>query len=531
MKLQYSGYYLTANTYHGYVLYIYREECGDPICQPVFWCKDCDDSVSGSLGSAIDSYGSPQAAPVGGSSSSAGAQDSYGIPQGAPIEGSSSASDSYGGPPPVPISVNGDSAASNYGSPEILTGTSSVVKAGPSSNPFTSSQETSNNYGSPQPSISSAPLDSYGSPPLPTDNIAPADNYGSPSAQPPSEPLSSDAYGSPQPSIASPVTAPLEESQSNAESNEASNNYGSPEAAPLPSIPSDDTYESPGSSIGNSLSDASLSSYGAAPVDPALAGAGDIDSLANSNNYINPVPSNVPSPDYYESPSSDTLSNSLSDSYASNTLGVASSATGSGNLASGQASPITFSPSPSTVPFGILKNDGDDKFLIDYSIGSQSDGGAKAPVFTVPSVLPPPDRKELDQLTPVNSHPHSLPHSSDEVVEGSGDNEVIDLTDGNDYSNLIPGDYIDDSYDEPDPDQLDDSIDTYKSQQQDTYQSLSSDFDYSYADSFTQYTNNNLMIDLRGRSRSDKNYGAPDLVVENISPISYGGGSRRVRFL
>ena len=86
-------YRLTANTYNCDFLHTYREECGDPICQPVFWCKNCDDSVSGSLGSAIDSYGSPQAAPVGGSSSSAGAQDSYGIPQGARIEGRSKAQD------------------------------------------------------------------------------------------------------------------------------------------------------------------------------------------------------------------------------------------------------------------------------------------------------------------------------------------------------------------------------------------------------------------------------------------------------
>ena len=99
----------------------------------------------------------------------------------------------------------------------------------------------------------------------------------------------------------------------------------------------------------------------------------------------------------------------------------------------------------------------------------------------------------------------------------------------NDFSNLIPGDYVDDSYDEPDPDQIDDSIDTYKPQQ-DTYQSLSSDFDYTYADSFTKYSNNNLMIDLRGRSRSDKNFDAPDLVVDNSAPFSYGEGSRKIRF-
>ena len=66
--------------------------------------------------------------------------------------------------------------------------------------------------------------------------------------------------------------------------------------------------------------------------------------------------------------------------------------------------------------------------------------------------------------------------------------------------------------------------------QQDSYQSLSSDFDYTYADSFTKYSNNNLMIDLRGRSRSDKNFDAPDLVVDNSAPFSYGEGSRKIRF-
>ena len=38
------------------------------------------------------------------------------------------------------------------------------------------------------------------------------------------------------------------------------------------------------------------------------------------------------------------------------------------------------------------------------------------------------------------------------------------------------------------------------------------------------------MIDLRGRSRSDKNFDAPDLVVDNSAPFSYGEGSRKIRF-
>ena len=107
-----------------------------------------------------------------------------------------------------------------------------------------------------------------------------------------------------------------------------------------------------------------------------------------------------------------------------------------------------------------------------------------------------------------------------------------------DFSDLIPGDYVDDSYGEIDPDQRGTSteapLDVYNSNEeveQDKYQSLSSDYDYSVADSFNQYANENVMFDLRSRSRSDRNVRFPDLVVDNSASNSYGGGrSRKIRF-
>lgn len=751
----------------GIIFYFYREECGDPICQPVFWCKQCSGSNGGSIpsygqqtlgtygasGSALsptigstgtvsfpgsssgsqdsygipqgapisggsssasssgsqDSYGIPQGAPIGGGSSSgssSGAQDSYGIPQGAPINpgsssgssgqqdsygipqgspvggnpssgtvsfpgsssGSSSASDSYGTPSNAAISPGVETSVSNYGSPQILSGTSSVVKSGPSPNPLLNSgasssqgsgsgysspsvapaQQSSNGYGSPQASLASpistsygsaqgspspqpSPINpssnSYGSPSVqPAPSIPSSDSYGSPSSQPPSINPPSNAYGSPQASSVSPVSSSYGSSQSApaVQPSPAQNSYGSPQNVPISnagsaSQPSFDSYGSPGApspatssqpssnnygsppnvpfvnptssaqgpsnsygsppngvnsapistSYGSSSSgslpsgefstQSSQNSYGSPSFAPSVAprnlgtsntnSGGSAASIPISNNYVDPLPVNVPSSSNYDSPSSgelpETLGNSLSASYNANTLGVASSATGdrrlstgigSGSFSSGQSNPITFSPSPSTVPFGILKGDDDKNFLVDYSLGSKSNNGEVTPSFPGPSVLPPPDKNELDQLTPVNSHPYSI--KSNNNIEGSGDDfgdiEVVDVNteiedDDDDFSNLIPGDYIDDSYGEIDPDQIDDSIDSYKPQQ-DTYQSLSSDFDYSYADSFTQYHNDNLMIDLRGRSRSDKNYGAPDLVVDNSAPFSYGEGSRRIRF-
>ena len=627
---------------------INREECGDPICQPVFWCKQCSDSaggqsaygqqsssaigVYGTSGSALspsigpssgaqDSYGIPQGAPISGGSSlgsSSGSQDSYGIPQGAPVgsgasSGSSSAQDSYGIPSGAPVSSQDVSSSSNYGSPQVLSGTSSVVKSGPSTNPLLNSggnsfQANENNYGAPSPIPTQQTGDSYGSPtsasevsnsygsPQSSSSINEASNsYGSPSAQP-SPPLNS--YGSPQPSSVSPVSSSYGAAQNSPISNEVSNSnsYGSPSVQPSPTNPAPSSYDSPQNvPISNPSSDVYGSpnevrqgknydneapavpfSFPSSQPSPSPSGGGE--SQPAQTSYGSASPASIPSTDTnnqaaedtygspssaptvaqsgygspslvsgsnsdslsnansYDSPSSvdlsDTLSNSLSDSYNSNTLGIASSATGPGreSASSGESNPITFSPSPSTVPFGILKSDADSQFLIDYSLGSKSNGGGVTPSFTVPSVLPPPDRKELDQLTPVNSHPHSLPHSSNEI-DGSGDDSAdFKVEDGgDDFSNLV-GDYIDDSYGEPDPDQIDDSIETYKPQQ-DSYQALSSDFDYSYADSFTKYTNNNLMIDLRGRSRSDKNYGAPDLVVDNSAPISYGDVSRNVRFV
>ena len=91
--------------------FFFRETCDDPICQPVYWCKQCSGTPNqptygGSSGSSIvPTYNTP----VSGNSISANSQDSYGSPQAPPV----SSPDSYGSPQAAPVS-----SPDSYGSPQ-----------------------------------------------------------------------------------------------------------------------------------------------------------------------------------------------------------------------------------------------------------------------------------------------------------------------------------------------------------------------------------------------------------------------------
>ena len=126
-----------------------REECSDPVCQPVYWCKQCSGaqqpSYGGEASSNTDSYGSPQAAPVG-------SQDSYGSPQAAPLVGSP---DSYGSPQAAPVG-----SQNSYGSPQAETVVGSQDSYG---TPQAAPVAASNSYGSPEGQSAASP-DSYGTP-------------------------------------------------------------------------------------------------------------------------------------------------------------------------------------------------------------------------------------------------------------------------------------------------------------------------------------------------------------------------------
>ena len=156
-----------------------RETCGDPICQPVFWCRQCADGSS---------YPEPSSQ-----------QPSY---------GSASPSTSYSSFTPIPSSPN--NAGNSYNSQSGFVGSSQAVPA---------------TYGSSQPAAPVPAPDSYGAPqaaPVPA-----PDSYGAPQAAPVPAP---DSYGAPQ---AAPVPAPDSYGAPQAAPVPAPDSYGSPQPAPI----------------------------------------------------------------------------------------------------------------------------------------------------------------------------------------------------------------------------------------------------------------------------------------------------------
>ena len=196
-----------------------RETCGDPICQPVFWCRQCADGSS---------YPEPSSQ-----------QPSY---------GSASPSTSYSSFTPIPSSPN--NAGNSYNSQSGFVGSSQAVPA---------------TYGSSQPAAPVPAPDSYGAPqaaPVPA-----PDSYGAPQAAPVPAP---DSYGAPQ---AAPVPAPDSYGAPQAAPVPAPDSYGAPQAAP---VPAPDSYGSPQPApivprvqvaVPNSLSDLGPISNG--PIDVA----------------------------------------------------------------------------------------------------------------------------------------------------------------------------------------------------------------------------------------------------------------------
>ena len=249
-----------------------RETCGDPICQPVFWCRQCADgssypepssqqpsygsaspstsyssftpipsspnnagnsynSQSGFVGSsqavpatygssqpaapvpAPDSYGAPQAAPVP-------APDSYGAPQAAPVP----APDSYGAPQAAPVP-----APDSYGSPQPAPIVPRVQVAVPNS---------LSDLGP----ISNGPIDvapvqiAYGAAPQPAPTSTSSDAFGSPQA-------SSDSYS--ESNIAGGDVSPLQSQEDSLGQYDISGGYLAPEPSPQISSPEQDISTSP----------------------------------------------------------------------------------------------------------------------------------------------------------------------------------------------------------------------------------------------------------------------------------------------
>ena len=178
-----------------------------------------------------DSYGSPQADPVGN-------QDSYGSPA-APAIGNQ---DSYGSPVSAPVGPTQSQyggGSSGQRTPSSDFGPSSVFYEIPAPNLATEAPQggrgagAQDSYGSPQAAPISQNQDSYGSPQAAP--VGAPDSYGSPQAAPQGTRQNSDSYGSPQ---AAPQAAP--NSYSAAGNNpftnsapSAPNDYSSPQAAPV----------------------------------------------------------------------------------------------------------------------------------------------------------------------------------------------------------------------------------------------------------------------------------------------------------
>ncbi len=218
--------------------FFYREECGDPLCQPVFWCKQCS-------GGASDSYGSPQTA----------SEVYVSLPLTTPAldDGSPSAPDSYGSPS-FPVQESADS----YGSPSFPV------------------QESSDSYGSPSFPIQES-ADSYGSPGLDGSETAQTEVVGNPLSFQvlETEQAGDDFVGGPADES---YGAPTSSGDFLASSQEAADNDGAPQAVP-------DNYGAP--------EDQPLPSYGARPLQNS-----EISETADDN-YGAPE---APSPVGYGSP-------------------------------------------------------------------------------------------------------------------------------------------------------------------------------------------------------------------------------------
>ena len=223
-----------------------RETCGDPICQPVFWCRQCADGSS---------YPEP---------SSQSQQPSY---------GSASPSTSYSSFTPIPSSPN--NAGNSYNSQSGFVGSSQAVPA---------------TYGSPQPAAPVAAPDSYGAPqaaPVPA-----PDSYGAPQAAPASAP---DSYGSPQPA---PIAPRVQVAVPNSISDIGPISSGPIDVAPVqiaygaapqpaPTSTSSDAFGSPQASS-DSFSESNIVGEDLSPEQPQEASLGQYDI---SGGYLAPEPS------------------------------------------------------------------------------------------------------------------------------------------------------------------------------------------------------------------------------------------------
>ena len=223
-----------------------RETCGDPICQPVFWCRQCADGSS---------YPEP---------SSQSQQPSY---------GSASPSTSYSSFTPIPSSPN--NAGNSYNSQSGFVGSSQAVPA---------------TYGSPQPAAPVAAPDSYGAPqaaPVPA-----PDSYGAPQAAPVPAP---DSYGSPQPA---PIAPRVQVAVPNSISDLGPISSGPIDVAPVqiaygaapqpaPTSTSSDAFGSPQASS-DSFSESNIVGEDLSPEQPQEASLGQYDI---SGGYLAPEPS------------------------------------------------------------------------------------------------------------------------------------------------------------------------------------------------------------------------------------------------
>ena len=223
-----------------------RETCGDPICQPVFWCRQCADGSS---------YPEP---------SSQSQQPSY---------GSASPSTSYSSFTPIPSSPN--NAGNSYNSQSGFVGSSQAVPA---------------TYGSPQPAAPVAAPDSYGAPqaaPVPA-----PDSYGAPQAAPVPAP---DSYGSPEPA---PIAPRVQVAVPNSISDLGPISSGPIDVAPVqiaygaapqpaPTSTSSDAFGSPQASS-DSFSESNIVGEDLSPEQPQEASLGQYDI---SGGYLAPEPS------------------------------------------------------------------------------------------------------------------------------------------------------------------------------------------------------------------------------------------------
>ena len=211
------------------------------------------------VGANQDSYGSPQAAPIGGGAS---APDSYGSPQAAPVGPNSAAPDSYGSPQAAPI---GGSAPDSYGSPQ---GAPVRGNAPVSNNPFTQQASAApDSYGTPQSNPFSTSNNNLGNSQSPQFNSAAAPNtYGSPQAAPVSNSIAPATNNNPfiqtprQPAYGSNSAAPLPVTggfNSNSQ-NDLSGNFV-PFNNNNQNTQAQDSYGTP---ISNSISNFNADSYG-----------------------------------------------------------------------------------------------------------------------------------------------------------------------------------------------------------------------------------------------------------------------------